>query len=715
MKSLPLEALAQYTYLSGLNLNPQGTLGAYVAHTANLEDNNYSSDLWLFSLKDDSIGAHAPLRLTSSGKATSFDWLPGGDRLLYASSKDPAVKAAQENGEPLTVFYALSAHGGESLEYMRIPMRVNQILPLSDTLFILSAAHHPEFDRFNAAAAEARPAILKEWKEEANYEVIEEIPFWSNGGTFLRGSRNRLYAYCSQDKVLLPLTGPDTAVGAWHYEAQLDRLVLTQRTYRGKAPLKSGVQLIDGLRAALAPVDFATAEADALMGLATEVFPQGSHAIHYAYSLDSDALVLLGHDGATHGLNQNATFHLLKVSEAKATLAASPSGQGPVPALSPFAPDFRGTVGNTVGSDTRYGAKRNVYSLDGTLYFVTTERESAYLNRLLPSGAIDRLTPVAGSVDDFALAKDHPERLVISAMRGNHLAEVFQVFNGLEVQISHHNQWLYDNHPLSTPIEISLNRGVDAQGQAITVEGWVLKPVALEDNLEAAKNKGRAILNIHGGPKTVYGPVFYHEMQYWANLGYHVMFCNPRGSDGKGNDFADIRSKYGTIDYEDIMAFVDAVIADFPEIDADQLYVTGGSYGGFMTNWIVGHTNRFKAAAAQRSISNWTTEYGVTDIGYYFVPDQMGATPWSDYEALWHMSPLKYAPAIETPLLLEHSDQDYRCWLPEALQLFTALKDMGKEARIIMTKGENHELSRSGKPKSRIRRIQEITDWFAKY
>lgn len=728
MKRLPLEALAQYTYLSGLNLNPQGSLGAYVTHTANLEDNSYNSDIWLFDVvasadgnadgyadgnADTVLANHHPRRLTTSGKAAGFEWLPSGDRLIYPSAKDPAVKAASEGGEPLTVYYALPVNGGESTEFMRIPMRVSQIHPLSETLFIVSAQHHPEVDRYNASAPEARPAILKEWKDEANYEVIEEIPFWSNGGTFLRGARNRLYAYCNQDKVLLPLTDVDTAVGGWHYEPQLDRLVAISRTYRGKAPLKSAVHVADGLRAKLAEVDFATADQAVLMDQLKCVFPQGTHAIHYAYSLDQDSLVLLGHDGSTHGLNQNATFQRLNLLDPIAPQTSNQNGAEAAPTLMPFAPSFTGTVGNTVGSDTRYGSKRNLKSLDGVLYFVSTERENAYLNRLMTDGHVERLTPAAGSVDDFALTD--AQTIMITAMRENHLAEVFQLFNGLEVPVTQHNAWVHQEHPLAVAEPLSVNRGVDAKGAPITVEGWVLRPALVPGDDEGYKHKGKAILNIHGGPKTVYGTVFYHEMQYWANLGYHVLFCNPRGSDGKGNDFADIRGKYGTIDYDDIMAFVDQVLVHYPDIDAHQLYVTGGSYGGFMTNWIVGHTNRFRAAASQRSISNWTTEYGVTDIGYYFVPDQMGVTPWSDYEKLWEMSPLKYAPAIETPLLLEHSDQDYRCWLPEALQLFTALKDMGKEARIIMTKGENHELSRSGKPKSRIRRIEEITNWFELY
>ncbi len=238
----------------------------------------------------------------------------------------------------------------------------------------------------------------------------------------------------------------------------------------------------------------------------------------------------------------------------------------------------------------------------------------------------------------------------------------------------------------------------------------MLKPV---DFVEGQKYP--AILNIHGGPKTVFGTVFFHEMQFWANQGYFVFFCNPRGSDGKGNEFADIRGQYGTIDYDDLMRFTDLVLEEYPAIDQERLGVTGGSYGGFMTNWIIGHTQRFKAAASQRSISNWISMGYTTDIGYYFAPDQIAATPWTDYEKMWYHSPLKYADRVKTPTLFIHSDEDYRCWLPEALQMFTALKYHGVEAKLCMFRGENHELSRSGKPKHRIRRLQEITSWFDRF
>ena len=223
------------------------------------------------------------------------------------------------------------------------------------------------------------------------------------------------------------------------------------------------------------------------------------------------------------------------------------------------------------------------------------------------------------------------------------------------------------------------------------------------------------ILDIHGGPKTAYGQVFYHEMQLWASRGYFVAFCNPHCSDGKGDDFADYLKHYGATDYDDIMKFVDAVCEAYPAIDTQRLGVTGGSYGGYMTNWIITHTDRFKVAASQRSISNRVADFYYSDYSYDTTYENGIPLDEKAIELFWDRSPLKYVENAVTPTLFIQSTQDYRCPFPEPLQLFSALKWKGVDTRICGFKGENHELSRSGKPKHRLRRLKEITDWITKY
>ena len=296
------------------------------------------------------------------------------------------------------------------------------------------------------------------------------------------------------------------------------------------------------------------------------------------------------------------------------------------------------------------------------------------------------------------------EALIFIGLRGAKLQEIYTYEKGVEIQRTRFNEKIAETKTILQPERLEF------ENDNITMEGFVLKPVDYDEN-----KRYPGILDIHGGPKTVYGEVFYHEMQVWANGGYFVFFCNPRGSDGRGDEFADIRGKYGTIDYQDLMKFTDLVLEKYPQIDKGRIGVTGGSYGGFMTNWLIGHTDRFQCAVSQRSISNWISKFGTTDIGYYFNADQIQSTPWDNMEKMWFHSPLKYADRAVTPTLFLHSEEDYRCWLAEGLQMFTALKYHGVDARFCLFRGENHELSRSGKPRHRVRRLEEMTNWFETY
>ena len=188
----------------------------------------------------------------------------------------------------------------------------------------------------------------------------------------------------------------------------------------------------------------------------------------------------------------------------------------------------------------------------------------------------------------------------------------------------------------------------------VQLDGWVIEPVIGYD----PSKRYPAILDVHGGPKTVYGEVFFHEMQLWASEGYFVFFCNPRGGDGRGNEFADIRGKrYGVWDYNDLMEFTDHVLQSYPQIDPARVGMTGGSYSGFMANWIVGHTDRFAAVASQRSIANFISKCLTTDIGYYHNLCAVQSDPWNSPEEMWNRSPLKYADKCTTPTLFIQSDE----------------------------------------------------------
>ncbi|PAD88892.1 peptidase [Niallia circulans] len=272
-------------------------------------------------------------------------------------------------------------------------------------------------------------------------------------------------------------------------------------------------------------------------------------------------------------------------------------------------------------------------------------------------------------------------------------------------QITNINKEFAETHAFSEaePLQIVSRDGWE-------LHGWLMKPQGFKEG-----EKYPMVVEIHGGPHAMYANSYFHEFQTLASNGFAVLFINPRGSHGYGQQFVDaVRGDYGGKDYEDIMDAVDYTIETFDFIDASRLGVTGGSYGGFMTNWIVGHTDRFKAAVTQRSISNWISFYGVSDIGYYFTDWQIKAD-LNDIETLWKHSPLAYVNNIQTPLLILHGEKDYRCPIEQAEQLFIALKVQKKETKFVRFPESNHELSRSGKPALRIERLNYINNWFLEY
>ena len=237
------------------------------------------------------------------------------------------------------------------------------------------------------------------------------------------------------------------------------------------------------------------------------------------------------------------------------------------------------------------------------------------------------------------------------------------------------------------------------------IQGWYMSPID-------AKENHPAVLYIHGGPQVSYGETFFHEMQALASAGYGVILLNPRGGSGYGQEFvASILDNYGDEDYQDLMNGLDVVLENHPEIDADNLYVAGGSYGGFMTNWMVTHTDRFKAAVTQRSISNWISFYGASDIGPSFVEYQLGRD-LSQADELWQMSPLAHAANAKTPLLVIHGEEDLRCPLEQGQQMYIAMKKQRVETRLVTFPKSSHGLSRNGLPNLRIERLDEIADWF---
>ena len=242
------------------------------------------------------------------------------------------------------------------------------------------------------------------------------------------------------------------------------------------------------------------------------------------------------------------------------------------------------------------------------------------------------------------------------------------------------------------------------------LQGWILRPPGFDPG-----KKYPSILEIHGGPLTQYGKFFMHEFYYLAAQGYVVYFSNPRGGRGYGEEHARaIWGDWGGADYADVMAWADTV-ARLPYIDPEGMGVTGGSYGGYMTVWIIGHTQRFKAAVTQRCVSNFVSEWGSSDFNWTFEYEVQARAPFQDLQKYWDMSPIKYIGAARTPTLVIHNEMDLRCPIEQGEQVFVALKRLGVPTEMVRFPDEFHGLSRNGRTDRRIARLNHILRWFNRY
>ena len=248
------------------------------------------------------------------------------------------------------------------------------------------------------------------------------------------------------------------------------------------------------------------------------------------------------------------------------------------------------------------------------------------------------------------------------------------------------------------------------------VDAWIARPAGFEEG-----KRYPVLLNIHGGPFTQYGSGFFDETQVYAGGGYAVIYSNPRGSSGYSEDWGraimgpgELGPGWGSVDYQDLMAVADEAVKQFDFCDPDRMGVLGGSYGGFMTSWIVSHTNRFKAACSERAVNNFVSMYGSSDIGWVF-KGYHGVFVHDEVDTYLQMSPWTYAKEIETPLLILHSEQDLRCNIEQAEQLFTTLRLLKKDVEMVRFPVETHELSRSGNPVHRVQRFELLLEWFDRH
>jgi dipeptidyl aminopeptidase/acylaminoacyl peptidase len=643
------EDLYEFRFLTDAQISPDGKRVAYAVKTANEKHDGYRGAIWLIPFD----GSRAATQLTSGvGQDSSPRWSPDGTRLAFLSDRGEAPKGRKR--APRNV-YLLELEGGEA----------RQIGSFTEDCGDL--AWSPDGRSLAFVVRDAKPEDA-----EDGVRVYERLRYKTDEGGLLDGRRKHVWL-AGVDGTPRQLTDGDWDDAQPQFSPDGREIAfVSNRTDERDLNTVNDIHLVG------------------LDGCVRQITDGKGSYENPAWSPDGDAILCYGTNVAIGSSARN--IHLW----------AFPRDGG---AGRDLLDGWDRTVGSSVISDMRAHAQTLAPAThDGRILFLGSDQGTANAYSCAAAGGEVRAETIgAHQVVSWSLDRSHRRFAAILATATDPGSVVVGEISGAMRKLTCLNDDLLGARYIASPERVEFN-GADGW----RIEGWLLRP----RGFDPAK-KWPLVLEVHGGPHTAYGHSFFHEFQVLAGRDYAVLYTNPRGSHAYGQRFVEACvGDWGGKDYEDLMAGVDHLLAQ-GWVDERRLYVTGGSYGGFMTNWIVGHTDRFRAAATQRSISNNISAFGTSDIGWHFWEHEMGdATPWRDEVKLVFRSPLTYVRNVKTPLLILHAERDLRCPIEQAEQLFAALKVLGKEAVFVRFAEDNHDLTRGGKPTHRVEHCRRIADWF---
>ena len=525
------------------------------------------------------------------------------------------------------------------------------------------------------ATAKIGASDSDESKDKSDVKVITRLHYKMNGEGFLGDRRSQVFVIDSCSGDVTQLTSGDFDHSSPTFSPDGKKVVLVSKRYDNADYVShSDLYVVD-------------VNGGELVKLTTSFGPCSSPV----FSPNGESIAFYAHNGSYRGATLTGIYTV-------------PSSGGE---STPLLAQLDLSVGNQVGSDMAGGTDNGPqWSADGhSIFFLATDRGSTQVYKVdLETLKVEAITATKQAVYGFYMFGNS---LALAITCPSNIGDIFYTTLGAD------NVWRLTsvNKEYLESVSVSLPEHVEfTASNGVSVEGWILKPYGFEQG-----KRYPLVLEIHGGPHVAYGYSFMHEFQVLASLGYCVLYTNPQGSQGYGQVFnAATHHDWGGQDYRDLMGAVDyAITLDY--VDEQRLGVTGGSYGGYMTNWMIGHTDRFKAAVTQRSTSNRYSMFGTSDVGFFNGEFEFNGNPWDNPQHYLERSPITYVRNVNTPLLLIHSEQDYRCPVEQGEQFYTALKWLGKEAVFVRFPDENHELSRTGKPRHRVERLQHLTGWFTKH
>lgn len=657
-------------------ISPDGTRVAFVKNEIDRESYEYRRSVWITPVEEGKA-----TRFTAGPNDSDPRWSPDGKALAFvrapAGEVKPESEEERDRGKGKPQLWILPADGGEArqLTFLRHGASNPVWSPDGTTILFTAATGTPDDEESADAGLHGKriPRVRR----------IERMWYRTDGRGFNYDLQTHVFTIAVDGGEPKQLTDGDWDDGqaAWSPDGTRVAFVSdrTEERWRWTAGQVWVKDLASGEESRITDEDLGAASP--------------------TWSPDGTLLAFLGAPRRDSGGHTDLYVTPAKPEEGAARMLTR---------------EFVPTAAATCIDDQRagHGPLPLAWSADGrNIYFLASMRGTVHVYAAQPGSELLPRRVTDGDLHIYDFSLDDARRTLALGVSDAvtpgdvYTARVLPEGPGELRRRTNLNEKLLAEVELATPEEFTY-RAVDGW----EMQGWILRPTRA-----TAGEDVPAVLEIHGGPAAMYGYSFFMEFQLLAARGFAVVYVNPRGSTGYGRVFSSaVANDWGGKDYSDVMAGLEAALAQ-GGIDADRLGVAGGSYGGYMTNWVVGHTDRFKAAVTMRSLTNWASFFGTSDIGPRFTVDQVGTTPWENLDRLMEHSPITYAANIHTPLLILHSDNDLRCPISEGEQLFTLLQYLERETKLVVFEGQSHDLSRGGHPRSRLIRLNEIVEWFERY